>query len=231
MPLRIDQLDRSILIDNNQCRRLLLPDGARAQVGFGLNRTYLRSQGVNRFTAEFRLQLGSSQEGTAAEVLMVRTMRLHASDGRRPGEPYWTETVDLSRFAGERVSLCVRTRAVGQGARAEILGVAFWDRIEIVDGDGRGHRDTFRHRLAADGGPAAALVFRLPTVAPEQRPEVRAGGDRLRLVAVRGREETVWTTERFALQDQAVAVEVVLPEPIEAHRLRVEVLRFERARG
>ena len=231
MPLRIDQLDRSILIDNNQCRRLLLPDGARARVGFGLNRTYLRSQGVHRFTAEFKLQLGSSQEGAAVEVLMRRMMRLHASDGRRPGEPYWTEIVDLDRFAGERVNLCVRTRVVGQGARADILGVAFWDQLEIVDDAGRRHRDTFRHRLAADVGTAAALVFRLPTVAPEQRPEVHVGGGRLRMVADRGQEETIWTTERFTLRNDAVAVEVVLPEPIEAHHLRVEVLRFEQERG
>jgi outer membrane protein assembly factor BamB len=93
---------RSILRDNQACRRLFLPLGARLEVRYGLNRTAFSHHGREPFAVDFAVRL---KAGAGDEVELWRdTVSLERNHQRK-------RAIDLSAHALEWVDLCLSTAA------------------------------------------------------------------------------------------------------------------------
>jgi len=113
----------SILNENNQCRRLLLPAAPRISFSYGLNRAALAEHDRRSYDAEFRLELRDVESGERRELMR---------DEVSIGPEMWREArVEVEGLDYRWIELCIETTSEGRPARA---GWAHWTNPSIRPG-------------------------------------------------------------------------------------------------
>ena len=114
--IRLAGQKTSVLKHNNDCRNMVLPAGAQVGIGsYGLNSKELVDQGRNDYAARFRL--GVRRMGTE-EMTEVFEDVVDTS-----AETWRTQTLNLRKFALQRVALCIATEEVGGRRRHSHRGI------------------------------------------------------------------------------------------------------------
>ncbi len=123
--LRLEDRKLSVLKYNNDCRSLVLPLGARAQIAYGLHPARFQPQDRTQCSIEFRVEFLLPGAEEPVQVL---------SEILRPAADTWRETtLDLGEFALQKVDLCLRTEALGCSHGAAVDEYALWQQ-PIIEG-------------------------------------------------------------------------------------------------
>ncbi len=116
---------RTLLSAEVDCRELLLPSGAQAALGFGVDAgrlvSHLEDFGANPPT--FTLDVTPLSPAGAPQVVRRETVTLHE-------EPWRQRTVSLARWALTPVKLCVRIDGVPLG-RPWPQRIAYWEQPDL----------------------------------------------------------------------------------------------------
>ena len=107
----------SVLKYNNDCRDLVLPAGAQVEISYGLDSRRLADQGRGDYAARFLLTVRDPGSGEVSEVF---------EDVVRTADTWRSETLDLQRFALQKVALCIATEEVGAAAGTTTEEFARW---------------------------------------------------------------------------------------------------------
>ena len=116
--VRIEGKREQILRSNSHCSELILPTAARVEVTYGLHVSVLREEGLDNYEARFRLRLRLLDEDREVELLATTATLSDSSQHRR--------TIELDRFAHQRVELCVSVEEIAPTPGRETEGRAFW---------------------------------------------------------------------------------------------------------
>ncbi|MDH3253383.1 MAG: aryl-sulfate sulfotransferase [Acidobacteriota bacterium] len=123
----LERTTRTVLVDNNDCRELLLPLRPQLTVSYGVDRRRVASAGRTEYAARFHMRL-RPQASTDWVSLFEDTIDL---SGRR-----WQEkTLALDSFALQWIELCVDTLELGAESDTPTEAFAFWSNPSIRPAD------------------------------------------------------------------------------------------------
>jgi hypothetical protein len=120
---------RAVLKEGNDCRDLLLPAGAKLQVGYGIDRDRLRAAGRSDRPPRFTVRLhrtGASLGQVGQDVELLRDTVGLAGDS-------WRErTIPLDAYGAQPVQLCVEIDGGAPGPARKAERFAYWEQPMIV---------------------------------------------------------------------------------------------------
>jgi len=121
--VNIDGQKREVLKYSNDCRQMILPAVATAELGFGIDRQRLREIGETNYRATFALRV-RRLVAEDAETVFEDAIDLE-------GPPWREVSANLQPYALQRVELCIVTEESGIGDHDPEASFAYWQQPRI----------------------------------------------------------------------------------------------------